>query len=64
MPRHTGCRDCTRCTESALTGCLLAPFRILFSIFTVWGLLGARKCPQCGHPLKWHQRDATGRFAD
>ena len=59
-----GCRDCSRCTESGTRGCLLFPFRVLFMPFTAirWSLM--RKCPQCGHPLKWHDKDSSGRFKD
>lgn len=59
-----GCRDCSRCTESALTGCLMLPFRVVFGLFGALARMGQRKCPQCGHPLSWHKRDAQGRFAD
>lgn len=61
---RVGCRDCKRCTESRLTGCLLAPFRLVFGIFTLPARAVQRKCPQCGHPLAWHARDASGRFKD
>lgn len=59
-----GCRDCTRCTESKGRGCLLFPFRFLLLPFTVVRQSFMRKCPSCGHPLAWHQRDETGRFKD
>jgi len=60
----SGCRDCSRCTESVFTGCLLLPFRIIFGIFLLPFRMAQRKCPQCGHPIAWHARDATGRFKD
>jgi hypothetical protein len=59
-----GCRDCTRCTESSMGGCLMTPIRSL--IFLCGGFLVSwfqRGCPQCGHKLKHHHRIA-GRFAD
>jgi hypothetical protein len=59
-----GCRDCRRCTESALVGCLLLPFRLVWGILMLPFRAVQRKCPVCGHPLSWHQRDATGRFKD
>ena len=58
------CRDCSRCTESATWGCLALPFRILFWPFTNFMRSMQRRCPQCGHPLKWHAQDASGRFKD
>lgn len=59
-----GCRDCSRCTESAFAGCLALPFRLVFGIFMAIGRMGQKRCPQCGHPLSWHARDASGRFKD
>lgn len=61
-----GCRDCKRCTESSLTGCFMAPFRMLWLLTIIGPILqaGKRKCPTCGHPLDWHARDQTGRFID
>lgn len=63
-----GCRDCHRCTES----CVGKTVRYTFYVVTLtipWWIekminLGAKKCPQCGHPLSWHERDRDGRFAD
>lgn len=62
MPRQK-CRDCKRCTESAMQGCLLAfiRFDLLRRLF-IWPF--RKICPACGHPLAWHNRDASGRFAD
>lgn len=61
-----GCRDCSRCTESQLTGCIMGPFRLLWYLTIIGPILqwGKRRCPQCGHPLAWHDRDKTGRFMD
>ena len=59
------CRDCKRCTESAMTGCLWSPIRIWFDLFRImfiWPFV--RKCPICKHPLSWHGRDSAGRFHD
>lgn len=57
-----GCRDCRRCTESPMAGCLLGPFRLL-----AWMLGGflvrsvQQTCPQCRHPMSWHQRVGPDR---
>lgn len=59
-----GCRDCSRCTETGTRGCLLFPFRLLFSPLRVIRWRFMRICPQCGHPLKWHEKDGSGRFKD
>lgn len=64
MPKSTGCRDCSRCTETWLRGCLLFPVRLLFMPFIAIRWRFMQLCPQCGHPLKWHSRDASGRFKD
>lgn len=59
------CRDCTRCTESMMQGCLVAPFRLWVDIARMLLIWPFRKmCPECGHPLAWHLRDSTGRFHD
>jgi hypothetical protein len=59
-----GCRDCSKCTESAAVTLIWMPWRI------VGGIIGAltvnwfkRKCPQCGHLMQYHQKIA-GRLAD
>ena len=59
-----GCRDCNRCTESQWAGCLMAPIRLLLFPINMFRYPWMRKCPQCGHPLKWHARDNSGRFKD
>lgn len=58
------CRDCPRCTEPLLIGCILIPLRIVEAIlmFIPRGL--KKRCPECGHPLSWHKRDSSGRFHD
>ncbi len=59
------CRDCQRCTESSMQGCLVLPFRIWIDFFRILFVWPFRKmCPICKHPLAWHKRDNTGRFAD
>lgn len=59
------CRDCTRCTESYMQGCLLGIFRIWIDIFRMIFIWPFRKmCPVCKHPLAWHGRDASGHFHD
>lgn len=64
MPRQK-CRDCSRCTESTMKGCLIAPLRFfadMVRVFFIWPF--TKMCPVCRHPLAWHKRDAAGRFAD
>jgi hypothetical protein len=59
-----GCRDCGRCTESALATMLWAPFRLLGWVCGGFALRFVRKtCPQCGHVMSGHKKLA-GRFAD
>ena len=59
-----GCRDCRRCTESRLRGCLAGPWRVVFGFLAwPWRVL-QRRCPHCGHPLAWHSRLRNGRFQD
>jgi hypothetical protein len=60
-----GCRDCKRCTEAVATGCILSPFRLVLWVMTFWNIgLFVRKCPQCGHRMRLHQRRADGSFKD
>lgn len=67
MPKG-GCRDCDRCTETAMTGCLMWPWRFFLGVCNVFtlGLLFSmkKKCPQCGHPLSAHHRRKDGSFQD
>lgn len=59
-----GCRDCDRCTEGTLTGCIMLPIRLI--VWCCGGFLAnmvRRGCPQCGHLLAQHRRYG-GRFAD
>jgi len=58
------CRDCSRCTESSTVGCLMLPFRIIMWPITAFMWSMQRRCPVCGHPLKWHAQDEKGRFKD
>jgi hypothetical protein len=59
------CRDCPRCTESAMKGCLVAPVRLWVDVFRTLFIWPFRKmCPLCKHPLAWHTRDSAGRFHD
>ena len=59
------CRDCSRCTESTMKGCLVSFYRVpldmLRAIF-IWPF--QKLCPICRHPLAWHGRDSAGRFHD
>jgi hypothetical protein len=66
MARHKHrCRDCERCTESALYGCLIMPIRIFADLIRRVLIFPFYKmCPDCGHPLIWHNRDESGRFRD
>jgi hypothetical protein len=59
-----GCRDCSRCTERGAVGLAMMIPRIFTAIFVNWWLnLFRKKCPQCGHPMAWHER-IGGRLAD
>ena len=59
------CRDCDRCTESSAKGCLILPLRMWVDAFRIMFVFPfVKMCPDCGHPLRWHKRDAAGRFAD
>jgi hypothetical protein len=62
------CRDCSQCTRSTSEGCLttlfILPFKILFFPLTLFRRTTERRCPICGHPLRYHSRDSAGRFLD
>lgn len=62
--RDNKCRDCSFCTEAALTSVAKAPGRILISPFRAFSWMFRRKCPKCGHPIANHIRDEKGRFQD
>lgn len=60
-----GCRDCPRCLESSLIGCLMAPIRL--TLFLLGGFLlraTQQLCPQCGHRMAIHQRRQDGSLKD
>jgi hypothetical protein len=60
----SGCRDCSRCTESAIWTLLLLPLRICIWFLTIWNIrLFQRYCPECHHPMNRH-RMVRGRFQD
>jgi hypothetical protein len=60
-----GCRDCSRCTESAFTTMIMGLWRLIFFICGGFLVRAVQKtCPQCGHPLRWHARRADGSFRD
>lgn len=59
-----GCRDCSRCTESSMKGCLMMFPRLLTAFIVFPWLLMQRKCPHCKHPLVWHEKRADGSFKD
>jgi hypothetical protein len=64
LGRETGCRDCSRCTDSFATNVVLAPWHVLGGI--VGGLtvnLFKRSCPECKHLMQYHQK-IEERFAD
>lgn len=60
-----GCRDCSRCTETALTGCVMMPFRLTWWALIFWNVgMVTKHCPQCKHPLSLHARRDDGSFKD
>jgi hypothetical protein len=60
-----GCRDCSRCTESAFTSLLLSIPRLILAILFRWNIgLFQRYCPTCGHRMALHARRADGSFKD
>lgn len=62
--RDNRCRDCSFCTESMVTGLVKAPVRIAISPLRAVSWAFRRKCRKCGHPIRDHHRDASGRFQD
>jgi len=61
----SGCRDCSRCTETAAKGCVAALPRIVWELLTFWNIgLFVKKCPVCKHPMRLHARRADGSFKD
>jgi ribosomal protein S27AE len=52
-----GCRDCTRCTESAAMKVAAFPFRFAWWFVTIWNVrLFRRRCPDCGHFMRDHRQ--------
>lgn len=59
------CRDCSRCTESAMKGCLIFPLRMwVDALRIIFVYPFTRMCPTCKHPLRWHSRTKEGLFHD
>lgn len=59
-----GCRDCTRCTETAMTGMIMALPRLVWWACTAWNIgLVVKRCPQCRHLMSVHKM-VEGRFVD
>ncbi len=59
------CRDCERCGELGIwTLLLLIPRMIIWFPRGIWWMFTTKLCPQCHHPLKWHDRRADGSFKD
>jgi hypothetical protein len=60
----SGCRDCARCTESAVKKLFLLPLRIVVWCLTIWNIrLFQKYCPQCHHLMNRHTM-VRGRFQD
>jgi hypothetical protein len=60
-----GCRDCKVCTRLGIVTLFYAPFTFLYKVLFSWNIgLFIRKCPQCGHFMRAHQRRADGSFKD
>ena len=61
----SGCRDCSKCTESAAKGLIAGIPRLIIWVFTFWNIgLFQKKCPQCGHKMGIHSKRGDGSFAD
>lgn len=57
---ETGCRDCTRCTNSAVANAGRAAGRATANVATL-GMASAftKKCKACGHVMSLHGQDAA-----
>jgi hypothetical protein len=61
----SGCRDCVRCTEAGILSLIFFIPRLFWQVLTSWNIgLFLKKCPQCGHRMRVHQRKADGSFQD
>ena len=59
-----GCRDCRQCTRSVIGKLVWAFLRLLWILLASWNVgLFMKKCPQCNHYMRWHQK-LEGRFID
>ena len=60
-----GCRDCKRCTETKIVSIILGVPRLIWWILIFWNIgLFQKRCPQCSHLLKMHEKRADGSFRD
>jgi len=60
-----GCRDCSRCIETGMTGIIMGIPRVIWTILTCWNIgLFQKNCPQCGHRMSTHKMTKDGKFVD
>ncbi|MFE6104749.1 SHOCT domain-containing protein [Streptomyces laurentii] len=60
---HTGCPDCTRCTNSAINNAGRAMGRAAAGMMTLGASeLVTRKCKGCGHAMSLHGRADNARW--
>ena len=58
------CRDCKRCKEQGIITLLLLGPRLIIWLPRKILWLFVKLCPQCGHPLGWHEKRSDGSFKD
>ena len=59
-----GCRDCSRCTETAFTTLWkFVPRVLLFFVWRLWTGIFSHMCPVCRHRMDRHAV-VRGRFMD
>jgi len=59
------CRDCPKCTRLGIVKLFYIIPNIIYAIAFSWNIgLFQKKCPDCKHSLKQHQKRADGSFQD
>jgi len=60
----SGCRDCDVCTQSFIEAFAWFWLRLMWRLTFGWNIgLFFKRCPQCGHYLRWHKMH-NGYFMD